>query len=162
MIDITLIGLKELQANLGKVDPATRSRLRTFMAAFTIRLRDQVQTNIVDRFKSTGPLYQSIQSVVEEDTGSVTGRVFSQGVRYAAIQEYGGTIQHPGSNKLQVFPGRDGKMIFTRRTAPHAINIPERSYARLALVQLRAPFENGIREVVSSAIGDAHLNMAAE
>ena len=46
---------------------------------------------------------------------------------YAAIQNFGGTIRHPGSSKLQVWKG-EGKTIFSQGTKPHEIPIPARQF----------------------------------
>ena len=65
-------------------------------------------------------------------------------VPYARIHEYGGIIHHPGSDKLQAWRGapdasrfgeRISGMVFTRRTRPHDIPMPERSYLRSALAE---------------------------
>lgn len=175
MIDVNLIGLRELTANLGRLETETRNRLRVFMSAFLIRLREQVKANIAERFRSTGPLYQSVKSELEETTGSITGRVFTDGVAYAGIQEYGGTT--PAHDILPVramalafmspaglqFKGASANALTIVKRVHHpGSRIPERSYARLALVQLRAPFTDGIRGVVAEAAEAAHLKIAAE
>lgn len=56
-------------------------------------------------------------------------------VPYAAIHEYGGTINHPGGTPYRVI---DGRVVFVRKgtgkrlrkTAPHEIKIPARPYLR--------------------------------
>jgi hypothetical protein len=50
--------------------------------------------------------------------------------------------------------------VIVRKVNHPGSRIPSRSYARLALVQERAGFENGIRGVVASATAD--FSMAAE
>ena len=52
------------------------------------------------------------------------------GLPYARIQQEGGTIHHPGSDKLQVFPIA-GKLVFTQHTRAHEITIPTRRYFRI-------------------------------
>jgi len=52
------------------------------------------------------------------------------GLPYAKIHQFGGTINHPGSDKLQVFEV-EGKKVFTRGTKPHQITIPVRRYFRI-------------------------------
>lgn len=78
-------------------------------------------------------LWQTIDQVKAQLVSS--GQSFTAGLKagspavpYAAIQETGGTIQHPGSEgKLQVFE-KEGKTVFTMKTKPHAINIPGLHY----------------------------------
>jgi phage gpG-like protein len=54
---------------------------------------------------------------------------WGDGLRYADIQNDGGTIQHPGSDKMQAFIGRNGRLVVTNHTRPHEITIPPRPYA---------------------------------
>ncbi len=174
VIGVQLLGLSNLSAKLDAISPSLQDKLRIFFAAFTLRLRDQVKANIVERFKSTGPLYQGVQSEIIETPGAVTGRVFIDDVPYAAIQEYGGrTPPHeivpvnasvlafmaPGALGLSSGGGSNA-LVFAKKVNHPGSNIPERTYARLALVQMRGEFEGGIRAVVDEATGP--VRMAAE
>lgn len=173
ILNIRLLGLTELSAKLDRITPAIQDRLRVFIARFTLTLRDQVKANISERFKSEGPLYQSIQGEMTEEIGAVSGRVYSDGVPYAAIQEFGGkTPPHvivPRNASVLAFmmPARMGLssgggmngMVFAKLVNHPGSNIPERSYARLALVQQRVPFEAGIRAVVDEAVGETMTPM---
>lgn len=76
----------------------------------------------------TGRLMNSIQ-VDEVDKEGVTVTA-GEGLRYAKIHQLGGTINHPGSTKLQVFKS-GGKTIFSRGTKAHTIPIPQRRFFRL-------------------------------
>jgi hypothetical protein len=163
-------GLNELSARLDAMDPSLQSRLRIFFAAFTIRLRDQVKANIAAIFRSTGPLYQSVQAEIEEEPGAITGRVFTQGVPYAKIQEEGGvTSPHiilPKTASVLAFMdpggagGGPGGLVFAKRVNHPGSNIPARPYATTALAMMRGEFEGGIRGVVAEATGA--FAMAAE
>ena len=62
--------------------------------------------------------------------------VSTSGVPYAAIHEFGGTIQHPGSSKFQSWMGPNGR-VSTHFTKAHAIPMPERSYMRSSLADMR-------------------------
>ena len=70
-----------------------------------------------------GPLFQSKTVSFDETSATVA---WGDGIVYAAIHQFGGTIQHPGSDKLQAFE-YEGHMIFTHYTKPHRIRIPKRS-----------------------------------
>lgn len=59
------------------------------------------------------------------DTEAILG--MGKGVPYAAIHNFGGTIKHPGSSKLQTFR-IDGKWITTHGTKAHLIPMPKRQY----------------------------------
>jgi len=169
-IEFEMRGLSQLTARLTAMPNTVRGALKPFMVKATESLRQRVKQNIAERFKSTGRLYNSVKSEVTDSGTDVTGRVYTEGVDYAAAQEYGVTIHHPGSDKLQVFmagrgefvpSGGRGPLVFTHKTKPHPITIPERSYARLALVQERSNFQDGIRAMVSAAVSDGYA-MAAE
>lgn len=53
-----------------------------------------------------------------------------EGLPYALIHQFGGTIDHPGSDKFQVFE-MDGHMIFTHHTKAHTIELKARRYFRI-------------------------------
>lgn len=100
--------------------------------ARVIAVRNIAKRSKTGRLKSTirgtGPYRQGVNYVVGLTAGSTS-------VRYARIQEFGGTIKHPGaSGKLQVFEVR-GQVVFTMYTRPHSIKIPARPYIRPALKQ---------------------------
>lgn len=55
--------------------------------------------------------------------------VWGGGLPYAHIHNSGGSIPHPGSSKKQAFIGsRDGKLVVTDYTRPHAIPMPQRKF----------------------------------
>lgn len=60
--------------------------------------------------------------------------VFGEGMKWAPILNFGGIIQHPGSDKFQAFdvgnPFSGGERVFTHGTKPHDIPIPARRYVR--------------------------------
>lgn len=165
MISYTIIGLRELQAKLQRMPPAVQAKLRPFMASATIALREMVKANIAERFRSVGPLYQSVKSTLREAPGAITGRVFTRKIAYAAIQEFGGrTRPHdilPVNGKALAFrmPGRLGfssnggtnPLMIVRKVHHPGSVLPERTYARLALYRYRPAFVGGIREIVGQA-----------
>jgi len=173
-ISISLVGLKELDAKLDHISPAVQNRLRVFMSRFTLTVRDQVKTNIAERFKSEGPLYQGVKSEQTEERESITGRVYIDEVPYAAIQEYGGVtsphVIEAINGKALAFlspsalglssGGGSNALVMVKKVNHPGSRIPERTYARLALVQLRNEFEDGIGEVVGDGLDDAFSAVA--
>jgi phage gpG-like protein len=87
-------------------------------------------------------------------------------VRYAAIHEHGGTINHPGGTAYY-FDERRGRAVFLSnhkagghnfpRTRPHPIPIQARPFLRPALDQKRFEALSIIRKVYAGplAIGEA-------
>jgi len=157
MSDIRVeVRMARLNAALNLLAPTAQKKLATFMAAFGVRLLGQVQTNIVQLFRSTGPLYQSVK--VETTDKSAT--VSTTDIPYARILEEGGTTRPhpivPRTAAMLAFEGPAG-LVFAKRVNHPGSNIPARPYASLALAQLRGEFDNGIREVVAQAKGELTL-----
>jgi hypothetical protein len=176
MIDVKLVGLTQLQANMRKMPTVLQDRLRIFMARFSLTVRDRVRANILERFKVvTGLFPEAVQVEQIETPGSITGRIFIDTLPWAAIQERGGkTSPHviePATANVLAFltPAKLGfsggpasnALVLAKRVNHPGSDIPERSYARLALVQMRAPFEGGIRQVVDASLNESFA-VAAE
>lgn len=89
----------------------------------------------------TGTLADSIETAVLEPLKVEV----SANAPYAAIQEYGGSINHPGGtayfigdNGLAVFvPDSSVASIYLPRTKPHVIVLPSRPFMRPALQKLK-------------------------
>lgn len=176
LLGVRLIGLTRLDAAFTALPATIQDKLRIFMGQFTIALRGQVKSNIVERFKVvTGEFPEAVQSESVESIGSITGRVFIDSLPWAAIQERGGktrphTITPAAADALAfLMPARLGfskgnqssAYAFAKQVNHPGSDIPERSYMRLALVQMRPSFEGGIREVVNQSISES-FSVAAE
>ena len=75
-------------------------------------------------------MFNSIYNVIGQDPdGSAFAEVGIDTaiVPYAAIHQFGGTIEHPGSDKFQAFE-IGGQWVYTHGTKPHPITIPARPY----------------------------------
>lgn len=176
LIEIKLIGLKQLQASFDRITPVLQDHLRIFMARFGLQLRNQVRANILERFTIvTGQFPEAVKVEQIEEPQSVTSRVFIDTLPWARIQEEGGkTAPHvieavngkalafmaPGSLGLSSGGGSNA-LVFAKKVNHPGSRIPERTYARLALVQMRQPFDNGIRQTVDEALGETFA-VAAE
>lgn len=69
------------------------------------------------------------------------GVEYGSKVIYAAIHEYGGTINHPGSTKRQAWYS-DGQLVVTHKTKPHQITIDARPYLAPALEDYKSSNDN--------------------
>jgi hypothetical protein len=78
-------------------------------------------------------------------------------VKYAAIHEFGGVIKHPGGTAYIVIAGQGAvwisnakaeTMANVKRTAAHDIPMPERSFLRSTLADMKDEIEEGLREAV--------------
>lgn len=126
-------------AKLGAVTENVRAALRQVIMQDGPELASRVRSKLSGQVLQvrTGALLASIQNEMVENSTSIYGRVYSSGVRYAAIHEFGGIIRHPGSSKFQSWIGPDGKHVATHYTRPHDIPMPERSYLRSSLAEMR-------------------------
>jgi phage gpG-like protein len=127
------------QLKLARIDQQTRTALRGEIVRLTQALATLVRAKLSGGVlnKRTGRLYNSVQSMLIENTTSIYGRVSTQGVPYAAIHEFGGIIQHPGSSKFQAWQNA-GAWVYTHMTRAHDITMPERSYMRSSLADMQA------------------------
>lgn len=100
----------------------------------------------------TGVLANNIENRM---TGPLTAEV-SSNAPYAAIQEFGGTINHPGGTPYFM---RDGKPVFVGKggigashnlpvTKPHTITLDERPYMRPAAQKTRKQAEKLVAAAV--------------
>lgn len=100
----------------------------------------------------SGKLRDSIFQEVNDDGNSVQGRVASDGtVKYAAIHEFGGVINIPdiypvNAQALHFFMG--GEEIFAKYARAHTVVMPERSYMRSSLVDMKEQIKEELTEAV--------------
>ena len=169
MITTEVHGLTEIEAKLDRMSPELQGKMRNFVATRLIALRDAVKANIASMLRGGGPLYNAVQTEMEEEAGSFTGTVFIDGeaIPYAQIQERGGrTGPHdifPVNGNFLAFmaPAKMGfsggpkmsGMIFTKHVHHPGSNIPEHPYARAALAREKPVFFDGIRQIVESVVG---------
>jgi phage gpG-like protein len=103
----------------------------------------------------SGTLRRSITARVTETGGTIRGTVGTN-LAYARIHEFGGPINHPGSvaregGMLRFEIG--GRVLFRKRTLPHVIRIPERSFLRSALRDRREAFFAAVRATIARVLG---------
>lgn len=138
---------------LSRLSPTIQNKMDKFLTAFSVRLLNQIQMNIVRLFNSTGRLFNSVYVTRRENLIVASVR----DVPYARILEEGGvTSPHvivPRVASVLAFEGPDG-LVFAKRVNHPGSRIPARPYVSLALTQLRGEFEGGIREIVAEAKGE--------
>jgi phage gpG-like protein len=111
--------------------------------------------------RRTGALAASVQpGPVIEEGETITGTIGTN-VPYARILEYGGVIQHPGGTAYLILANGQAEFVSNAtadnlpglpRTKPHAIPIPEHSYMRSGLADLR---DEIVKDLQSAAINAA-------
>lgn len=133
-----------VRAWLDNMPIAVRNRLQQTIYTLAEKLRshivnDKLRGQVLNR--RTGRLGQSIQQKVTSGATAITGTVFSAGdVKYAAIHEYGGqTAAHviEAVNAKALAFEKAGQLIFAKRVNHPGSKIPERSYMRSSLADMK-------------------------
>lgn len=115
-------------------------------------VRDKLLGQVLHR--RTGMLGQSIQDKVNSSPAEVTGTVYSSGdVPYARIHEYGGKtaahiIEARNAKALSFTIG--GKQVFAKRVNHPGSVMPERSFMRSSLADMKSE----IIEKMTAAVGE--------
>lgn len=144
LVDRATIKLKSIPEDM-------RRRLRVAVVRDTKELAALVRGKLsgtVLKVRS-GRLLRSIKNEMVENANTIYGRVYSRGVPYAAIHEYGGrTKPHlivPKTAKaLHFMVG--GQHVFAARVNHPGSKIPQRSYLRSSLAEIRDKALHDIRE----------------
>lgn len=137
-------------------------RVRDALSDKANMLAAELQAKIQQKLSGTvlntksGALLRSIVTVIDDASANVSVTVSAGGdIKYAAIQEYGGTIPpheilSDKGKALAFLVG--GKQAFAARVNLPAIAIPERSYMRSSLAEMADEIVEGLGEAVVGAI----------
>lgn len=154
MLSVTLRGNSELIARLGAMPQAVHDSLVQKVYFLALALEAKVKGKLSDDVLHvrTGALRSSIFYTVTDSRESVRGKVAApKNVPYAAIHEFGGTIHVPEivptkAEALHFFVA--GKEVFAKRVAAHTVHMPERSYLRSSLRDMREEIIAGMKQAV--------------
>jgi len=154
MFALELHGLEEADARLTAYPAALTAALSAKAAELAAALADMVKNDKLSGAvlnTRSGALRDSIAASVSTDADGVLASVGSEGdVKYAAIQEYGGkTSAHeilPVKAEALAFV-IGGAQVFARRVEHPGSLIPERSYLRSSL--------DDMRDEIVAALADA-------
>jgi phage gpG-like protein len=158
MFALALEGLEETSARLNGYPAALQAALGAKAAELAAALTDLVKN---DRLSGavlnsrTGALRDSIATNVTADADGILASVGSEGdVKYAAIQEYGGkTSAHeilPAKADVLAFVIGDAQH-FARRVEHPGSLIPERSYLRSALADMKDEILTALADAATEA-----------
>lgn len=158
MISVTMVGDRQLVARLTAFPSSLQIVLRRRVNDLVLRLQARVQRKLSGQVLNvvTGALRRSIQPNVAESPSSVQGRVFSTGdVKYARIHEYGGrtrahVIEPRKAGALMFAMG--GKNVFAKRVNHPGSIMPERSFMRSSLEEMRAEITRSMADGVIEAM----------
>jgi phage gpG-like protein len=136
-----------------RVRQALSSKANVLAVALEAKIQQKLSGGVLNM--RSGALANSIIATVDESSADVSVRIGTSGdVKYAAIQEFGGTIPPheivPDKAKALAF-AMGGKQVFAARVNLPAVTMPERSYLRSSLAEMVAE----IREELSGAVTEA-------
>ena len=113
------------------------------MGSVTSQIAKYMWTSVDKNFEAGGrPTWQALKAggpsmlrksgALRNSISMSSGENFAEvevgsGIPYARIHQFGGTINHPGSDKFQAFMS-GGQMVFSHGTKPHTIVMPQRKY----------------------------------
>jgi phage gpG-like protein len=152
-------GLRDsYSAALAGMPDRVRQALSDKANALAAALQEKVQQKLAGTVLNTksGALAGSIVVTVDDASANVAARIAtSPDIKYAAIQEYGGTIPPheivPDKAKALAFVV-GGKQMFAARVQIPAVTLPERSYMRSSLAEMADEIKDGLSEAVVGAI----------
>lgn len=155
MLSVEIEGDEELVARFAAMPEAIRAALALKFAALARKLDDKIKNEKLDGqvlFSRSGGLRDSISVSLDESGASFS----TSGVKYAAAQEYG----FSGGESVAAH-SRTVKQAFGRAIAPKTIfveafsrqmRLPQRSYMRSALDDMRDEIAQALREAVEEGL----------
>lgn len=158
MIEVTVPNAEQLQRDLG----ITRARLLADLKTEIRRVAVDLTAHVKDRKLSgqvlkvqTGRLRRSVNFRVTESATGIEARVGTN-VEYARIHEFGfrGTV-----NVREHM--RKGKQAYKVRAHTRRVNLPERSFLRSSLVDMRQDIDRRIARVVGQSIAKGNSGSVA-
>lgn len=156
MLSLEITGTKEFVDRLNASPDVIRRALIAKVTALTLRLEAHVKQDKLSGqvlHAKTGRLRRAVASRVQEVNGQIIGTVYvSNDVPYARIHEYGGKTQAheivPVKAKALAFI-LGGKQVFFKRVQHPGSLMPERSYLRSSLDDMRDEIINGIKNTLN-------------
>lgn len=159
MITGELIGDAALIKYVESLPLKLRPELRKRVEILSIALQSHVKQNKLSGQalnRRTGTLSRSIARRVEADASGVQG-IVGTNIEYAGIHEFGGrTKPHiiEAKNKAALRFTAGGRTVFAKSVNHPGSIIPERSFLRSALADLRSKIEADLGDAIK-AVADA-------
>ena len=136
-----------------QVRQALSNKANMLAVALEAKIQQKLSGGVLNM--RSGALARSIIATVDESSTDISVRIGTSGdLKYAAIQEFGGTIPPheivPDKAKALAF-AVGGKQVFAARVNLPAVTMPERSYLRSSLAEMAEE----IREEFGAAVLEA-------
>jgi phage gpG-like protein len=138
----------------GRLRQALSSKANVLAVALEAKIQQKLAGGVLNT--RSGALASSIIASVDESSAGVSVSIGTSGdVKYAAIQEFGGTIPPheivPDKAKALAF-AIGGKQVLAARVNLPAVTIPERSYLRSSLAEMAEEVTQGLSDAVADAL----------
>ncbi|RBB38906.1 hypothetical protein DPV79_16130 [Burkholderia reimsis] len=159
-----ITGDQAVMAHFRAMPDKLRDALRNAIYDDLIKLQRHVVTEKLSSQvlrRKTGTLAASITPYMEFGNPNEIVGVLGANTPYARILEYGGTIAHPGGTAYLIDHGvstfisnKAAAALAQRlpRTKPHAIPIPEHSYLRSSLADMRQTILDDLQRAAARAM----------
>lgn len=159
MITGQILGDKEVVAHFeampAKVHAALVRKTQSLSVALARHIQEQKLSGQVLKVR-TGNLRRSIAFLTTDEGDRITGKAYSSGdVKYAAIHEFGGkTAAHDIVPKKAQFLAFmvGGKQVFAKIVHHPGSVMPERSFMRSSLAEMRPEIIDGLRQAAVDAM----------
>jgi phage gpG-like protein len=142
-----------LAAMPDRLREALTARANLLAAALQAKIQQKLSGSVLNQ--KSGALARSIAATIDAASAGVSVSIASTDVKYAAIQEFGGTIPPheilPDKAKALAF-AIGGKPVFAARVNLPAVTLPERSYMRSSLTEMAQEIQDGLQEVLLEAL----------
>jgi len=144
------VDARAVTARLSYMPDKLRAAFLKKTYALAEKLKSKVQQNLTNKLLHirTGKLVRSIFQHVTNETNEVSGRVYSSGLPYAAIQEFGGQtkahIIEAKNGKALAFQWH-GKEVFFKRINHPGSNIKGAHYMGQAFDEMKPEITEGYR-----------------
>jgi len=155
MLDVQ-IDDRAIMARLAVMPDKLRARILKTTYTLAEKLKSKVQQNLTNKLLNirTGKLVRSIFEQVTNSTNEVSGRVFSSGLPYARIQEFGGQtkahIIEAVNGKALAF-NMGGKQVFFKRVHHPGSTIKGAHYMGEAFDAMKPEIQSSYEQAVKGA-----------
>lgn len=158
-LKVEIFGDRDLIERLSSMPSKVHAALLRKVTALDLKLEAKVKQKLSGEVLNvrTGALRRSIFGKVEDEPTRVVGKVASSGdVKYAAIHEFGGkTAAHEivAKNGQALAFMMGGKQVFFKKVNHPGSTMPERSFLRSSLSDMKSEILEGLRQAVKEGTG---------
>jgi phage gpG-like protein len=158
LLDVT-VDDRVIMARLSAMPGKLRAAILKTTYTLAEKLKSKVQQNLTNKLLNirTGKLSRSIFEQVTNSTNEVSGRVFSSGLTYAAIQEFGGETK---AHIIEAVNGKalafkmGGKDVFFKRVHHPGSHIKGAHYMGEAFKEMTPEIRQQYEQAVKGAANE--------